>query len=62
MDWGLLDHSTKTVFVIPLDKNQLGDAEEYIREIQMKWHLEFLEYRRQKIDKIMGKINEKRQL
>lgn len=59
MDWGLLDHSRKMVFKIPIGNMSPGDAEEYIREIQRKWHLEFLKQRKQKLDKIMGRINEK---
>jgi hypothetical protein len=61
MDWGLLDHSERRVFKIPVGDKSKEEVEELLRELLKSYDYNkfLLRERKNKLDKIMGKINEK---
>lgn len=61
MDWGLLDHSEKKVFKIPVGNMSSEEVKKLIRKLQKSYDYNriLMEGRKNKLDKIMGKINGK---
>ena len=64
MDWGLLDHSERRVFKIPVGNLSPEDAHDLLKKLMKEYNTEIdmsvivrME-RRLKLDKIIGKINE----
>jgi polyhydroxyalkanoate synthesis regulator phasin len=62
MNWGLLEHSKKTVFKIPVGDMSREDAEKLVKKLIKQWdpHKFLMKERKQKIDKITNKINEEK--
>jgi len=61
MDWGLLDHSERRVFKIPVGHISKEEAEKLIRKLTRLYDYDkfLLQERKLKLDKIINKINEK---
>ena len=59
MNWGLLEDKQKFKISIPIGKMSVGETEMLIKELKkMSFDTRIIE-RQFKLDKIMGKINEK---
>ena len=61
MDWGLLDHSERRVFKIPVGNMSKEEVEKLLRKLMKSYDYNrfLMKERKNKLDKITRKINEK---